>query len=182
MKLSKRDNAMINKVEEQTATIKLPYTSHSGDIAALNVSAEVYMEQYAEYFHEWVDGVVYKMSPVSGNHDKLSRYLSRLIEGYLAMRQIGELRAAPFVMKLGDSRREPDLQIILKDGKARLEETFTDGAADICVEIVSPSNEGADYGDKLREYEAVACANTGLLTPCVKNAASSALMKKGFLS
>jgi Uma2 family endonuclease len=179
MKLSKGDNAMINKVEEQTATIKLPYTSQSGDIAALNVSAEVYMEQYAEYFHEWVDGVVYKMSSVSAKHDDLTGFLRELIRSYFAFRPLGIVRSAPFVMKIGKSRREPDLQIILKDGKAKLEETFTDGAADICVEIVSPSNEGADYGDKLREYEAGGVREYWIIDPLRKECRFQRLNEEG---
>jgi Uma2 family endonuclease len=146
---------------------------------ALNVPADVYMEKYAEYFCEWVEGVVYRMSPVSGSHDKLSRYLSRLIEGYLSIRQIGELRAAPFVMKLGKSRREPDLQIILKDGKAKLEETYTDGAADICIEIVSASNEGTDYGDKLREYEAGGVREYWIIDPLRKECRFQRLNDEG---
>lgn len=170
---------MIQKTEEKTVTIKLPYSTQSGDIVALNVSADEYMAQYAEDFHEWVEGVVYKMSPVSGKHDKLSRYLSRLIEGYLAKRPIGELRVAPFVMKLEKSRREPDLQVILNEGKAKIRETYTDGAADICVEIVSPSNEGKDYGDKLSEYEAGGVREYWIIDPLRKECRFHRLNSEG---
>lgn len=170
---------MINKVDEQTATIKLPYSAHSGDIIALNISDEMFMEQYAENFCEWVEGVVYKMSPVSAKHDDLTGFLRELIRGYLALRPIGTIRSAPFVMKLGKSRREPDLQIILKDGKAKLEETYTDGAADICIEIVSPSNEGVDYGEKLREYEAGGVREYWIIDPHRKECRFQRLNSEG---
>ena len=159
---------MVEKIEEQTATIKLPYSTPLGDIVAFNVSVDDYMAKYAEHFHEWIEGVVYKMSPVSAKHDDITGYLRELIRAYFALRPIGTVRSAPFVMKLGKSRREPDLQVVLKTGTAKLEDTFTDGAADICIEIVSPSNEGSDYGDKLREYEAGGVREYWIIDPMRK--------------
>jgi Uma2 family endonuclease len=134
-------------------TVKLSRNTALGRIIAVDVSQEAYMQTYAESFHEWVGGVVYKMSPVSRTHSKLTAYFSRLFEVYFEHRPIGELELAPFVMKMEKSSREPDLQLILNDSHAKLEETYTDGAADICIEVVSPSNEATDYGVKLREYE-----------------------------
>src|SRR5262245_54639023 len=75
MKIEKEEvSAMLTKIEETTVTIKLPYPTPFGDIVALDVSEEDYTEHLAEDFYEWVEGVVYKMSPVTGKHDKLSRY------------------------------------------------------------------------------------------------------------
>jgi Uma2 family endonuclease len=170
---------MIDKIEEQTATIKLPYSTPSGKIVALNVSAEDYMEKYAEHFYEWREGVVYKISPVSAKHDDIAGYLRELFRSYFVLRAIGTVKSAPFVMKLGKSRREPDLQVILKDGSAKIEETFTDGAADICIEIVSLSNEGTDYGDKLREYEAGGVREYWIIDPLRKECRFQRLSSEG---
>jgi Uma2 family endonuclease len=134
-------------------TVKLSRNTVLGRIAAVDISRETYMRDYAESFHEWLEGVVYKMSPVSRTHSKLTAYFSRLFEVYFEHRPIAELELAPFVMKMEKSSREPDLQIILNESQAKFEETYTDGAADICIEVVSPSNEATDYGVKLREYE-----------------------------
>jgi Uma2 family endonuclease len=134
-------------------TVKLSRNTVLGRIAAVDVAWDDYMRDYAESFHEWTEGIVYKMSPVSRTHSKLTAYFNRLLEVYFEYRPIGELELAPFVMKMEKSSREPDLQIILNDSQAKFEETYTDGAADICIEVVSPSNEATDYGVKLREYE-----------------------------
>ncbi len=135
--------------------IKLPNSLPGGEIIAVEVSEDDYMRDYAETFHEWVQGVVTKMSPVSLKHDQLTTYFRRLLESYFALRSIGEILRVPFVIRLPSvkSRREPDLQIILKPNTKNIKETYMDGAADICIEVASPGSVAVDYGEKLNEYE-----------------------------
>ena len=137
------------------AKIMMPRTLPAGEIIALDVSEDEYMERYAENFCEWVDGVVIKMSPVSLKHDQLIDYLRDLLKAYFALKPIGQVVGAPFVMRIKEprSRREPDLQVILKDNPGTLHKTYMDGAADICIEVISPGTESTDYGDKFKEYE-----------------------------
>lgn len=162
---------MVDKIiDENTITLKFPRDFPSGKIAAFDVDADIYMRDYAADFYEWVDGVLIKMSPVSGKHDILTRYFARLLEAYFALKKIGTIRVAPFVMRMDKvkSRREPDLQVILNSNPGTLNDTYMDGAADICIEIVSPSNEGTDYGDKLREYEQGGVQEYWLIDPLRK--------------
>jgi Uma2 family endonuclease len=137
------------------AKILMPRTLPAGEIIAMDVSEDEYMELYAENFCEWVDGVVIKMSPVSLKHDQLIDYLRDLLKAYFALKPIGQVIGAPFVMRIKEpkSRREPDLQVILKDNPGMLHKTYMDGAADICIEVISPGTESTDYGDKFKEYE-----------------------------
>ena len=127
----------------------------NGEIVAVNVSADEYMQRYAESFHEWVKGYVIKMSPVTAAHDKLTRYLSWLFGAYLSLNPIGELREDPFVLRMDavKSRRQPDLQIILNTNPGDLTETAMIGPADLVIEVVSPESVTRDYGEKLAEYE-----------------------------
>ncbi len=127
----------------------------AGQIVAKGVSEADYMEHYSEHFYEWVRGFVIKMVPESLKHDRLIGYFRMMFEAYFALNPIGVVIDAPFVMRLPTVgvNREPDLQIILKSNPAILHETYMDGAADICIEIVSKSNASTDYGDKLEEYE-----------------------------
>jgi Uma2 family endonuclease len=97
------------------------------------------------------------MSPVSGRHDDLIDYLRTVLKAYLTLRPIGKIRGDPFVMRLpalGNKSREPDLQIILQANLHRLKDTYTDGPADICIEVVSPGSIKTDYEDKTADYEA----------------------------
>lgn len=127
----------------------------NAQVIATGVSEAEYMERYAEDFCEWVQGNVIKMSPVHERHDKLSRYGIRLLETFFEFKPIGQIRVAPFVMRCGDDlpRREPDIQIVLAAHEERLKPTFTDGPADIVIEIVSPGSIETDRGDKFSEYE-----------------------------
>jgi Uma2 family endonuclease len=126
-----------------------------GTVIAENVSFEDYMLRYAENFCEWVDGTVIKMSPIHIVHDRLTDYLRTLLKAYFALRPIGTLGGAPFVMKLEAARsgREPDLQVILKASEDKLQDTMVRGPADICIEVVSPESSARDYGKKFEEYE-----------------------------
>ena len=138
---------------DQTVTPPVDVTTQTADVR--RISAEEYMERYAHDFYEWVKGEVIKMSPVSGKHDALTRYLSNLLEAYLSLNPIGQLREDPFVMRLDvtESFREPDLQIILNDNPGDLTDTAMIGPADICIEVVSPESAVRDKGEKLIEYE-----------------------------
>ncbi|MGF1507841.1 MAG: Uma2 family endonuclease [Anaerolineae bacterium] len=119
------------------------------------ISAEEYMATYAHDFHEWVNGEVIKMSPVSLKHDRLADYLRNLLTAYLALNPIGQVVAAPFVMRIDitNSRREPDLQVILNSNPGELTDIAMVGAADICIEVVSAESVVRDYGHKFAEYE-----------------------------
>jgi Uma2 family endonuclease len=127
----------------------------SHEIIATGVSFEEYMEKYAGDFCELVEGNVIKKPPIHERHDELSRYLSVLFGAYFAVKPIGIIRRAPFVMRALPElpKREPDLQIILKTNPKQPKPTLMDGAADICIEIVSPGSEDTDRGEKFIEYE-----------------------------
>ena len=126
-----------------------------GDIIATGVSEDEYMARYAADFCEWFEGSVIKMSPVTYEHDDLTTYLRRLADTYFALRPIGRVKSAPYVMKASTDarRREPDLQIVLNTNPGQVTATAMLGPADICIEVVSQGSESVDYGDKFIEYE-----------------------------
>ncbi len=149
---------------EQVTEIREPY----GKIVAHGVSEDDYMVHYAEERHEWARGYVIKMAPIHLRHDQLLSYLRDFFQFYFVLsRQVAKIAGDPFVMRLpaAESRREPDLQIILGDNLQNLHETYMDGPADICIEVVSPSNSEVDYGDKLNEYEKGGVGEYWLLDP-----------------
>jgi Uma2 family endonuclease len=125
------------------------------DSAPRTVSAEEYDARYAHDFYEWSNGELIKMSPVTDMHDETGAYLRDLFRAYFALRPLGTVRAAPFLQRIDaiQSRREPDLQIILNDNPGQLTPTAMIGPADICIEIVSLESVSRDYGDKFTEYE-----------------------------
>jgi Uma2 family endonuclease len=130
------------------------------------------MEQYADQHAEWVDGVVIPMSPVSRKHDMIDGFLSHLLRIYLSRTKTGHLLSAPFVMKTSAAApaREPDLHIVLNERANIIQETMTEGPADVVIEIVSPESESRDMVDKYREYEAGGVREYWLINPTRKQA------------
>jgi Uma2 family endonuclease len=138
-------------------------------ILATNVTLEEYMERYAEQGCEWVEGTVYKLAPIELRHEEIRDYLRSLIQAYFALKPIGRVLGEPFVMRLPafpKRRREPDLMVILKaNGHAELKDTYLDGPANICIEIVSPGSVVTDHGEKLEEYELGGVAEYWIIDP-----------------
>lgn len=128
----------------------------NGNVIATDVTFEEYMERYAAHFCEWIEGVVIQMSPAGWQHNKIITYLCLFIEAYFELRPLGRINIQPFVMRLPafpNRRREPDLLVILNDNPYQLHETYMDGPADICIEVISEESIARDHGDKFMEYE-----------------------------
>lgn len=123
------------------------------EIVAQNVPWTTYRVQYASQFCEWLEGTVIKVADVNEDHDLITQYLIMLFGAYFAHRPLGQVRTAPFVMRLGDIARIPDIQIILNSNPYDLRTTHMDGPADICIEVVSPESVRTDYGEKFADYE-----------------------------
>lgn len=127
-----------------------------GEIVAVDVPLDVYMAQYAEQHCEWIDGVVIRVSPSEIKHNKLIHYLYMLLDAYFELTSLGTVIGQPFVMRLPEfpkRRREPDLLVVLNSNPNDLKTTYLDGAADICIEVVSEESTVRDHGEKFREYE-----------------------------
>ena len=128
----------------------------SGTIIAENVSLDEFMENYAQHHHEWVEGMVIQMSPIHIRHDQITTYLRLLFDTYFEFNPIGRMVSQPFVIRLPEfpnRRREPDLMVILNTNPNELKDTYMDGPADICIEVVSLESTERDYGEKFSEYE-----------------------------
>jgi Uma2 family endonuclease len=139
------------------------------------------MEQYALDSCEWVRGVLIKMTPVSLLHDAITSYLRKFLEAYFALSPIGQVIGHPFVLKLEvtESRREPDLQIILNDNPGQLTDMAMIGPADICIEVVSPESVARDYGEKFAEYEKAGVKEYWIFDPIRKASRCNRLNEQG---
>lgn len=143
------------------------------NIVATDVSLDDYMEHYAALGMEWVEGVVYSMAPIGLKHEEIRDYLRGLLQAYFSLRPIGRVVGEPFVMRLPEfpkRRREPDLMVILKTNPGELKETYMDGSADICIEIVSAASSSVDRGDKFVEYEKGGVTEYWIIDPLRKEA------------
>ncbi len=118
-----------------------------------NVDFETYLQEYAADHAEWINGAVIKMSPVSLAHLKITHFIIMLFTRYLEKTGEGEVCSEPFVMKINNRGREPDVFVVTTAHLERLKPTYLDGAADLVVEVVSEDSVDRDRGEKFREYE-----------------------------
>jgi Uma2 family endonuclease len=141
---------------EQVTVSREALSNLLGNVIAVNVSVDEYMETYAGEHCEYVEGFVIKMSPGDIRHNDLIYYLHTLLRTYFKFRPLGRVVGQPFVLRLPafpNRRREPDLIVVLRSNPNRLTNTYMDGPADICIEVVSNESHDRDYREKFIEYE-----------------------------
>lgn len=165
---------------EITFTILVGEALPTGEIIAVDVSGENFMRDY-EGHYEWVKGYVIKMSPVTAKHDDTTIYFRDVFRTYFVLRPIGIVRGDPFVQRIDsvNSRRQPDLQIILNTNPGQLTETAMIGPADICIEVVSSGSVKIDYGEKFEEYEKGGVQEYWLFDPLRQHASFYRLQPHG---
>jgi Uma2 family endonuclease len=115
-----------------------------------------YLETDDEYRAEIIDGAFYVMSPPSRSHQKISQKLSLRIGNFLEGKT-GEVYYAPFGVRLfpksdlsDDTYFEPDITVVCDPSK--LDDRGCNGAPDMIIEILSPSNRQNDMLIKFRKY------------------------------
>ncbi len=116
---------------------------------------------------EWVDGEVIELSPIHEKHDSIFRWLIVVLELFLEEQPLGVLRTAPFVLKLTESRRgrEPDLMFIAVGQEDRIHPTYIEGPVDAVWEIISPESAERDRNDKFLEYQKEGISEYWLIDP-----------------
>jgi Uma2 family endonuclease len=141
--------------EVQTMASNPVIKPQSGEILATGVTFEEYLERFSGMHCELVDGNVIKMSPATLQHQNIFGYLYLLLSAYFDFTKYGQVLTQPFTQRLPNvgPKREPDLMIVLVENIGRIQETFLDGPADICIEIVSEESTARDRITKLNEYQ-----------------------------
>jgi Uma2 family endonuclease len=121
---------------------------------------------------EWVSGRVIAMPPVSGQHSDLNVFLTKVVDEYVSLRQLGKVRGDPFQMKTGPTLpgRAPDVFFVAKRNLSRLKRMHLEGPADFVIEIISPGTEVVDRGKKFYEYQEGGVREYWLIDPMRKRA------------
>ena len=112
-------------------------------------------------YAEWVEGRVVFKGTESASHQDLLGFLSCLLGWFVEDHATGEILSNPFLMKLPNSGRAPDLLFVSQENLPRLKVYYLDGPADLATEIVSPESVLRDRGTKYANTKQAASANTG---------------------
>lgn len=100
-----------------------------------------------------IDGVIYMASPASLEHEEEFGFIFMVVRGYVRRLGLGSVLGSRAAMKLSElDAPEPDLMFISKDKLARAAGKAVLGAADLVIEIISPSSRRLDLVEKKALY------------------------------
>lgn len=102
---------------------------------------------------EYLDGRIVMHSPASERHENLFRFLLTLVSAYLDETAEAVVRGSRYPMRLDpDWSPEPDLLIVRANRRHLMTPRRLEGPADMVIEIISESDPGLDYREKLPRY------------------------------
>ena len=106
--------------------------------------------------YEIVNGELIDMGNSGAKHGYVCSILMILLGGYVRLQKLGAMfdSSTAFKMKSGN-KRSPDISFMAKErlqGLDDLPDGFLEGAPDLAVEILSPSNTVEEIDSKLIEY------------------------------
>ena len=106
--------------------------------------------------YEIVNGELIDMGNSGAKHGYVCSILMILLGGYVRLQKLGAMfdSSTAFKMKSGN-KRSPDVSFMAKErlqGLDELPDGFLEGAPDLAVEILSPSNTVAEIRGKIVEY------------------------------
>jgi Uma2 family endonuclease len=114
---------------------------------------------------EWVDGEVCEMPGVDEAHARITVFLIRLIGSFVEFHDLGRIFHDPFLIKLPNSGRAPDVAFVSTANLHRLRQKDLEGPVDVAIEVISAGSRGRDRGDKYFEYEAAGVSEYWLIDP-----------------
>ncbi|NBC10884.1 MAG: Uma2 family endonuclease [Planctomycetes bacterium] len=104
---------------------------------------------------ELVRGELLIMSPAGAQHGQIAVRIATLLDHYVRAENLGRVYAAETGFLIGrgpDSLRAPDVAFLTTERAALADESFFEGAPDLAVEIVSPSEARHEVMDKARMW------------------------------
>ena len=107
------------------------------------------------YCYEVVDRVLFISPPPRIEHQRIVVRLIRLFGNFVEDHHLGEVLVAPVGVRLPSQPipLQPDVLFIQADRLEIIEEDYVEGAPDLVMEILSPSNWLYDRGEKMQAYQ-----------------------------
>lgn len=103
---------------------------------------------------ELIEGEVFMTPSPNTKHQRAVGRLFRALSDFVEENDLGEVFIAPYDIVFSKwTALEPDLLFIRKDRRSIITEANVQGAPDLVIEILSPSNKAYDRKTKLVAYE-----------------------------
>lgn len=130
---------------------------------------------------ELIEGEVFMTPSPNTRHQRAVVKLLRRLADFTDEQDLGEVFIAPYDIVFSKwTALEPDLLFIRKERSAIVTDANVQGAPDLVIEILSPSNKAYDRKTKLREYEKAGVPEVWYLDPEERTAEILNLGSDGF--
>jgi Uma2 family endonuclease len=123
------------------------------------------------YLYEVIDGVLHMTPPPRILHQRVTFRLARQLGNYVEEHQLGEVLAAPVGVRLPSQPvpLQPDILFIRQERLNIIGEDVVEGAPDLIIEVLSPSNWLYDRREKKQVYQQGDVAEYWIVDPRTKN-------------
>jgi Uma2 family endonuclease len=120
--------------------------------------------------YEIVDGVLHMSPPPRIEHQDISGELFVAMRAHARRRKLGKVLAAPCGVRLPGQPipLEPDILFVKHERLAIVGERYVEGAPNLIVEILSPSNASYDLETKFQVYQDAGVPEYWLVNPWEK--------------
>ncbi len=122
--------------------------------------------------HEMNAGVLITLPPAKSLHSRIARSVLFALQAFLDKKALYEaFPEAGYILTQDPlTIRQPDVSVLSKDRIAATDaESYFQGAPDLAVEIVSPSDSVQDLQAKMNQYLAAGAGQVWVLYPKTKN-------------
>jgi Uma2 family endonuclease len=115
---------------------------------------------------EYLDGRIVMHTPASDQHENLFRFLLTLLSAYLDEKRGAVVRGSRYPMRLDANwSPEPDILVVREHRRQLMTPRRLEGPADMVIEIVSESDPGLDYREKLPRYRQAGIEEIWIINP-----------------
>lgn len=144
----------------------------------MNMLEETKTEYTYEDYRKLPEGAPYQlidgkllMSPVPTTyHQRILRRLSRIVGDYVEQHQLGEILFAPVDVYLSATETyQPDIVFIAQERLTIIAMEKIEGAPDLVVEVLSPTNVDYDLRHKTKVYEQFGVREYWIVDPMEKS-------------
>lgn len=131
--------------------------------------------------YEVVRGVLYVSPSPKYDHQYVISMLVRMLGSFVFDHELGIVLTAPFDVLMGEIATpvQPDLIFLRAGREPRAGDPNFQGAPDLVVEVLSPSNRRYDQKTKLEAYQEAGVQEYWLVDPMARSAVIHVLEKNG---
>jgi Uma2 family endonuclease len=114
--------------------------------------------------YELVEGELITVSPTMPEHNEVRDTLLVALRNFLAGRGLGRVLSEQAFHLFGDTVRIPDIAFV-RAGRSIEPRQLPEGAPDLVVEVISPSNTPGELYRRISDYFAAGCKRVWLVDP-----------------